>query len=108
MWYPNTFFLLRGNHECRHLTTHFTFKTECKNALIYLYLNNNNIIPLHLGRHKYTERVYDACMDTFNVLPLAAVMNKQFLCVHGGLSPELHTLADFDNVRYLIIQMNRI
>lgn len=78
--YHRTFFMIRGNHECRHLTQFFNFRDEC----IY----------------KYDLEVYDSVMSAFDNLPLAATINHKFLCVHGGLSPDISTLKE-------ILEINR-
>lgn len=76
--YPDQILLLRGNHECRHLTKHFTFKLECT--------------------YKYSEDIYETCMSSFDALPLCAVIHNQFFCVHGGLSPQLRLPTDANTV----------
>jgi serine/threonine-protein phosphatase 2B catalytic subunit len=76
--FPETIHMLRGNHECRQMTTFFNFRTEC------LY--------------KYDQEVYDMFMDSFDLMPLACVINGKFIAVHGGLSPELKTLDDINRL----------
>jgi len=76
--FPKTFHLIRGNHECRHLTEYFTFKEECL--------------------HKFGEEIYEIALKSFNALPLAAIINNKFLCIHGGISPEIKTIEDIANI----------
>jgi len=76
--YSDSFFQIRGNHECRHLTSFFNFKDEC------LY--------------KYNLEMYDAIMAMFDHLPISATINGKFLCCHGGLSPDISTLADIQEL----------
>ena len=70
---PESFFMLRGNHECRHLTSFFNFRDEC----IF----------------KYSIDLYNEFMDAFDFLPLAASINDKFLCMHGGLSPDVAVVS---------------
>lgn len=70
--------MLRGNHECRQLTTFFNFKQEV------LY--------------KFDEEVFNTFMEAFDALPIACVLNERFLVIHAGLSPEIKTIADLNKI----------
>jgi len=76
--HPKRVRMLRGNHESRQMTTFFNFREECE--------------------YKYDINVYNAIMDSFDTLPLAATINGKFLCVHAGLSPELPNLKAINGV----------
>ena len=52
------------------------------------------VINFPLGLHKYSENVYEACIRSFWSLPIAALVDGRFFCVHGGISPLLVTLND--------------
>lgn len=76
--YPENFFLLRGNHECANVTRVYGFYDECKRRC--------NI------------KTWKMFIDTFNTLPIAAIVAGKIFCVHGGLSPVLNSMDEIRNI----------
>jgi len=76
--FPKTIHFIRGNHECRQMTSFFNFRSECV--------------------YKYDQEVYDIFMDSFDLLPLSCIVNGRFIAVHGGISPELKNIEDINKI----------
>lgn len=76
--YPENFFLLRGNHECANVTRVYGFYDECK--------------------RRCNVKIWKTFVDTFNTLPIAAIVASKIFCVHGGLSPALSHMDDIRNI----------
>ncbi|XP_038905893.1 serine/threonine-protein phosphatase PP1-like [Benincasa hispida] len=76
--FPDNFFLLRGNHECASINRIYGFYDECK--------------------RRFSVRLWKIFTDCFNCLPVAAVIDDKILCMHGGLSPEMHSLNQVGDI----------
>ena len=44
------------------------------------------------------ESCYELFMSSFDALPIAADVNSDYLCMHGGISPELNDVKDIDKI----------
>lgn len=79
MRWPDRVTVIRGNHESRQITQVYGFYDECV--------------------RKYgSANVWRLFTDLFDYLPLAALVERQVFCVHGGLSPSIDTI---DQIRSL-------
>ena len=76
--YPENFFILRGNHECANVTRVYGFYDECK--------------------RRCNVKVWKTFIDSFNCLPIAAIVAGKIFCVHGGLSPSLSHMDDIRQI----------
>lgn len=72
---PSAFFINRGNHETDDMNRVYGFEGECK--------------------AKYNDRVFRLFSESFSALPLATLVGKKYLVLHGGLfSDDNITLDD--------------
>jgi serine/threonine-protein phosphatase 2B catalytic subunit len=38
-------------------------------------------------------------LEVFKTMPLAAIVDNKFFCVHAGISPDIETIHDIDKVK---------
>lgn len=78
--FPDHVFLLRGNHEFESINSTYGFLDE-----VMFYYGTNEI--------------FTQINKTFEYLPIAAIIRDEIFCVHGGLSPTLHSLSQIDEIQ---------
>ncbi|PVV04789.1 hypothetical protein BB560_000697 [Smittium megazygosporum] len=90
--YPDHFFLNRGNHESLNMNKIYGFEGE---------------ILAKYGKY-HGPRLFDLFQETFNVLPVAHLVQEKIFVVHGGLySEEMEAVDDTANIKGVTLDMIR-
>ena len=77
--YPESVFLLRGNHEEESITKIYGFYEECQ--------------------RRYNIGMWKKFCNAFNMLPVAALVEDRILCMHGGLSKDMKSLDEIKTIQ---------
>ncbi|OHT07443.1 Serine/threonine protein phosphatase PP1-gamma catalytic subunit [Tritrichomonas foetus] len=78
--YPQNFFMLRGNHEIASTNRDYGFYDELQCT------------------YQKSDVVYRRANETFDWLPIAAIIDGRALVIHGGLSPRLRFLSQLYDI----------
>lgn len=93
--YPENFFLLRGNHECANVTRGLSLVgptiQSAYSGTVYGFYDE--------CKRRCNIKTWKTFIDVFNCLPIAAVVASKIFCVHGGLSPSLHSMDDIKRIQ---------
>ena len=76
--FPEKVTLLRGNHESSVTNRIYGFYDECK--------------------RRYNVKLWKSFTELFNFLPVAALIDDKILCMHGGLSPDLKSIQNIQDI----------
>ena len=80
---PTSFFLLRGNHELRPIQQAFTFFRE---------------VCEKFRNQQLGIQVWETLNKTFDLMPVAATIDDQIFCSHGGIPTSAIRLDELYNI----------
>ena len=82
--------LLRGNHESRSVNRDYGFWDELVDRF-----------------PQKGEQLWEAFNKVFALLPLACLVGKKILCMHGGISEHLKSLQDIEDIQRPLDDVNQ-